>query len=541
MKFFDLLNRVSSRPTVEMSSFDMSHEHKTSLAFGKIAPVFLQEVLPGDKWHISTSAFLRTMPLLSPMMHKLDLKVRFFFVPNRLIWHQWESFISQGRAEVFGSSSDPSSNLVVPSFVFDGKDGQGNDLLKSKYGARGSLMDYFGFPLPKTAQECRVSQLPFRAYHLIIREYFRNNLLDPANLYNSQNGVAEFIPFDEMVTLNDKNLKEKSLLQQMLSVADLAWENDYFTSASPTPLAVEQSVSSTSGLDSNIYSDQVGNADVNGYKLSNGSVLVDGVPRSDLDVKSKSGDGVSVDELRYAYRLQHFLENGLRYGRRYVEQLFAHFGVTSSDARLQRPEYLGGGSLAVQVSEVTSTAGTDDGRLGDLAGRGLAVGGFEDITFTSEEHGFLIGVAYLSPHASYYGGVNRTFLRSERFDFAFPEFADLGQQPIFQSELDITDNYHLDGTRTIFGYVPRYSEYKQVMDKFSGDMVDTLSFWHLGRDFSNASPVLNDSFIYIDDAARVKLNRVFGVTDASKHPFVATFGFKADALRPLPFNPQNVI
>lgn len=536
MKFFDLLNRVSSRPTIEMSSFDMSHEHKTSLAFGKIAPVFLQEVLPGDKWHISSSAFLRTMPLLSPMMHRLDLKLRFFFVPNRLIWSSWEAFISQGRASYAYGENSQEKELYVPSFAFDGHNGENNSLLKNTYGNRGSLMDYFGFPLPKNASGVRVSQLPFRAYHLIVKEYFRNNLLDTTNLYYSQVGPEKYGPYDQIVELDDKTIQDNSFLQDMLSVANLAWENDYFTSASPTPLAVEQSSSAGNYQ----YSDAVGNP-ASDYKFSNGSVLVDGVPRPELDVQSQKGDGVSVDELRYAYRLQHFLENGLKYGRRYAEQIFAHFGVTSSDSRLQRPEYLGGGSLAVQVSEVTSTAGADEGFLGDLAGRGLAVGGFEDITFTSEEHGFLIGVAYLSPHASYYGGINRTFLRSERFDFAFPEFADLGQQPIFESELDVTNNFELDGTREIFGYVPRYSEYKQVMDKFSGEMVDTLSYWHLGRDFSDASPKLNDSFIYIDDKAREKLNRVFGVTDAKKHPFVATFGFKADALRPLPFNPQTIV
>lgn len=531
MKFFDALN-FAPRPKVEMSTFDMSHEHKTSLAFGKIAPVFLQEVLPGDKWHISPNAFLRTMPLLSPMMHKLDLKMRFFFVPNRLIWTGWEKFISRGFT---GEHEDE----FVPTFSFstNGSISSSDDGVLSK----GSLLDYFGFPLSSVKEKMRISQLPFRAYDLVICEYFRNNLIDIDGVLLNEQGAARYDVLNGIFSVNDDVYKTTRFrLPSLLQPADLCWENDYFTSASTTPLGQEV------GPSSNMPS-YAGNTPVADHLLEGAQVSPDGSFKLDgnfLSGNFKNTDGnpagVTVNELRTALRLQNFLETGLRYGRRYVEQLFGHFGVESSDARLQRPEYLGGGSLAVQVSEVASTAGSDAGHLGDLAGRGLSVGSFGDINFTSEEHGFIIGVAYLSPHSSYYGGIPRTFLRSERLDFAFPEFADLGAQPIWQSELDASDNYNDDATNHIFGYVPRYSDYKQALDRFSGDMVRDLAFWHLGRDFSGTSPALNADFVYINDKARESLNRVFGVTDAKRHPFVCTFGFTANALRPLPFNPQTI-
>ena len=303
--------------------------------------------------------------------------------------------------------------------------------------------------------------------------------------------------------------------EEFLLPASVPFEPDYFTSCLPTP-----------------------NASMAGVYVQKGGVTTDeqAAVRNSLYGSNDQNVTVStVTDLRNAFRLQNFLENSLRTGKRYVEQLMAHFGVESSDSRLQRPEYLGGGQLAVQVSEVASTSESSKIQLGDLAGRGLSVGSFGDINFTSEEHGFIFGLAYIVPHTSYFGGIPRTFLRHERLDFAFPEFATLGEQPVFTTELDVSADEN-----KIFGYVPRYSEYKQSLDKFSGDMVKSLAFWHLGRNLKGANPVLGDKFIYITDKARKEFNRVFGFTGSDGHPFICSFGFNSSAVRPLPFNPQTI-
>lgn len=511
MNFFDAIGNSFRRPNVEMSNFDLSHEHKTTMQFGKLVPIMCEEVLPGDKWHISASAFVRTMPLLSPMMHKTDLKVRFFFVPNRLVWDNWERFVSDGRDEA-------GSELNVPTITLKAR----SEDVRDKWFGKGTLTDYFGFAMRGSYEGCVVSQLPYRAYDCIYREYFANQWFGDIPQQSYQ-GSRFYNKFGDDIDIDENDTHNKQFADLLLC-EDVCWEKDYFTSCSPTPMAATGSVP--------------------GLSISNHSIKAGGHPTINDGLYPTAGSNnqtPTISELRQAYRLQAFLENSLKTGKRYVEQLMAHFGVDSSDKRLQRPEYLGGGKLAVQVSEVASTASAESGHLGDLAGRGLSVGSFADVNFTSEEHGYLFAIAYISPHSSYYGGIPRTFIRRDRWDFAFPEFADLGEQPVWRCELDSADNYHNDPTQTIFGYVPRYSEYKTITDRFSGDMVDTLNFWHLGRDFSGTNPALNEDFLYINDKARAKLNRVFGVTNENEHPFVCTFGFNIDALRPLPFNPQSVM
>lgn len=525
MDFFKQIANGFHKPQVDYSQFDMGHEHKTTMRFGSLTPVFLQEVLPGDKWHINPSAFVRTMPLVSPMMHKVDLKIRFFFVPNRLVWKNWERFISGGRDPKTGGE------LFVPTFTLPQATGGSpdGDLYTDKYFAKGSLCDYFGIPLRShndngniTFFAPTISQLPFRAYDLIYQEYFCNQHLEGHNIDNSFDGADFYEKWNKVNSLTPP--LDHKMLSDIFLTEDVLFEPDYFTSALPTPMATPH----TSGL-------RLGNNDhsvrIGGHQAIEGSLY----PNGEYSTTAQP----TVNELRQAFRLQHFLENSLRTGKRYIEQIFGHFGVESSDARLQRPEYLGGGTLALQVSEVASTAEMPNGsQLGDLAGRGISVGNFGDINFTSEEHGFLFGLAYIVPRSSYFGGIPKTFLRHERFDFAFPEFATLGEQPLYTCELDATQP---TDKLEIFGYVPRYSEYKQQIDRFSGDMVGTLAYWHLGRNLAKANPKLNADFVHINDKARRSLNRVFGVTEPNAHPFVCSFGFAGNAIRPLPFNPQSML
>lgn len=527
MNFFKQIANSISRPNVNFSNFDMSHEHKTTMRFGELVPVMCEEILPGDKWHINPNAFVRTMPLLSPMFHKVDLKMRFFFVPNRLVWDKWAEFISHGN--------DKNGELFVPTFSFDGhlSPDEKREQIETLFG-KGSLADYFGYRPPVDGEDFSISQLPFRAYDLIYQEYFCNQWVSPYNVRNSFEGARFYNRYGDKLTNDPRSMPGNSnipsetkyeWIKDLFLPENVTFEPDYFTSCAPTPMTDP----GTSGI-------RLGNdgksVRIGGHQAIEKSLY----PIGDYSTSAQP----TISELRQAFRLQNFLENSLRVGKRYVEQLFAHFGVESSDGRMQRPEYLGGGKLAIQISEVASTAESGNIQLGDLAGRGISVGSFGDINFTSEEHGYLFGIAYIVPHTSYYGGIPRTFLRHERFDYAFPEFATLGEQPVFVSELDAS--YNVDGKNTkIFGYVPRYSEYKQSMDKFSGGMVDNLAYWHLGRNMLNSDPALNENFIYIHDEARRELNRVFGVTDPKEHPFYCSFNFQSNALRPLPFNPQTFI
>lgn len=507
MNFFKQIASNFNKPKVDFSKFDMSHEHKTSMRIGELVPILCEEVLPGDKWHINANAFVRTMPLLSPMMHKVDLKMRFFFVPNRLVWDDWERFISDGTKngkEIFIPTLDIATN----------PDPKATERI-SKWVGKGSLLNYFGFSVP-TGKKRVISQLPFRAYDLIWQEYFCNQAVSPKNIERGYDGPKWFNKFGDHLELGHPDVSLETVDDLMLPES-VCFEPDYFTSCLPTPISSTPGVLSWNGS----------------VHLGRQQAVQDSLYK---DANTNVGTLQTVSDLRNAMKLQHFLENSMRTGKRYIEQLMAHFGVESSDARLQRPEYLGGGQLAVQISEVASTAEGKDIQLGDLAGRGLSVGSFGDINFTSEEHGFIFGLAYIVPHTSYFGGIPRTFMRHERLDYAFPEFATLGEQPVFQQELDAfaEDN-------VIFGYVPRYSEYKQSLDKFSGEMTDTLAHWHLGRNLFKSAATLNDKFVYVTDAARKEFNRIFGVTKSEEHPFICSFGFNSSAIRPLPFNPQTIL
>lgn len=512
MNFFKQIASTFQKPHVEFSKFDMSHEHKTTMRFGELVPIFCEEVLPGDSWHIEPNAFVRTMPLLSPMFHKVDLKVRFFFVPNRLIWDMWEPFISSGEYN--------GKELFVPTVSIDS---DSNDDNVKHLSSPGSLVNYFGISNSSGFQGLEISQLPFRAYDLIWQEYFCNTAVQPHLVRNNYDGAKFYTQtWGDRLDINaqywdqDEAMRKKA--NDMLMPENVCFEPDYFTSCLPTPLASAPGIS-----------------------IHGGSVTVKGndAVNNSLYPASQAADSYhTVADIRNAFRLQHFLENSLRTGKRYIEQLMSHFGVESSDSRVQRPEYIGGGKLAVQISEVAATNESDKIQLGDLAGRGLSVGSFGNLSYNSDEHGYIIGVAYVVPHTSYFGGVNRTFLRHERLDYAFPEFATLGEQPVFEIELD--SGVAISHRNKIFGYVPRYSEYKQSLDKFSGDMVNRLAFWHLGRNLEFTDPKLNPEFVYINDNARKQLNRVFGVTDPKQHPFYCSFGFSASANRPLPFNPQTI-
>jgi len=480
----------------ETSRFDLGHEKKFSFNMGELVPTCLMEVLPGDKFSLSYANLLRFAPLVSPVMHRIRVKTEYFFVPSRILFASWEEFIT-------GVSEPP---VAAPTVELD-------DVV-----LEGSLADYLGIPPGQyNANPLKVSALPFAAYCKIFDEYYRDQNLVTAKF-------VPLIPGDNSSAyapiLNDNPLFR-------------AWEHDYFTSALPT---------SQQGSDVELPLVSQANIPVQYTPNGNGDFVVDpdtGLPfnfdgatgvgggpvpftstfRADWAVGDNGlvagldnsahlsvdiqGEAATINDLREAFSLQAFLERTIRGGARYIEQIRSHFGVKSSDARLQRPELIGRSSQNMVISEVLSTAqssndaATAQVTVGGLAGHGIHSGGEGGMHYSAEEHGFIIGIISVIPDTAYQDGVSRLWTKEDRLDYAWPSFAHLGEQEIRNKEVlahdTDSDDYDLEG---IFGYIPRYSEYRYHPSSVAGQFRSSLAFWTLGRQFNPASPpALNAEFV----------------------------------------------
>lgn len=501
----NLLNSIKlTKPNKNL--FDLTHDVKLTANMGNIVPILAQEAVPGDQFKISGDTLVRFAPLLAPVMHRYDVSIHYFFVPNRLVWSNWGKWIS-GEATV----THPYINY---------------------YGAlydSNPLIDYLGLPRPtSTSQD--VSALPFAAYQAIYNEYYRDQ-----NLINEVD-----------YKLLDGNNTSK--IAQLLPLRKRAWEHDYFTSALPWAQKGNQvqipignvsgnaTVQLTSTNGHALIRSDVGNSTLIGnLESSSGGVLQSGSANARLDpngtleanTNGLTTSPTSINDLRRAFRLQEWLEKNARAGTRYVETILAHFGVRSSDARLQRPEYITGVKTPVVISEVLNTTGEDGGLpQGNMSGHGVAVGTGYGKKYFCEEHGYIIGVLSVLPLPSYQQGIPKHFLRQDKFDYFWPEFANIGEQPILNKELYV-DTPAADQNKT-FGYTPRYSEYKFATNRVCGDFRTSLNYWHSGRIFSN-TPALNQSFVecQTDD-------RIFAVVDPAEDKLYIQVLNKISALRPMP-------
>lgn len=445
----------------DSNSFDLSHDHKYSMKMGQLVPVFLQEVLPGDSFSIQTETLIRFAPMISPVMHNVKVFTHYFFVPNRIIFEPWEDFISPDL-----------SKTTPPAWPFLDF-GTGNAF------TNGSLGDYLG--LPVNAPVWNVSALPFAAYQCIYNEYYRD-----------QNLIPE---------VNYKLVPGSNLGTDLLPLRTRAWQHDYFTAALPfaqkgptvsLPLTNTDDLPVFANLtDSGGSTDEYWNTlSARGLQVHN--ELSDNVdlPTGSLFVSPNAG-AASIADLRLAMRLQEFFEKAARGGSRYIEQLLVHFGVNSSDKRLNRPEFLGGTRSPVIISEVLQTSETQTTPQGEMAGHALSAGSGKRIRYYAEEHGYIIGIQSIMPSTAYQQGIPRHFMRTSWEDYAWPTFAHLGEQPIYNKELYTANDGLNEDT---FGYIPRYSEYRYQPSRVSGDFRFNLAFWHMGRIF-NTRPYLNRQFV----------------------------------------------
>lgn len=492
------------------SKFDLSHERKMSLNMGNLVPIMCQEIIPGDRFRVNTELMLRLAPMLAPVMHRMNVTVHNWFVPNRLVWNEWQDFITGGR--------DGDLAPVAPYFM-------AVPASDTQLFTNGTLADYFGLPtIPASGatitNQYRISALPFRAYQLIYNEFYRDpNLSDPVDFGVTSGQINPGPTFTAMMTLRKSS-----------------WEKDYYTSALPWAQRGGSSIAPvdyTQGVGSPVV-DAVTGAPVTSAAALNTNVGGDlQYTPANLAARIETEAGIDINEFRKAWRVQQWLEKNARGGYRYIEMLLKHFGVMSSDARLQRPEYLGGGTAPVVISEVLSNfqfSGDVEGLpQGNMAGHGIAASSGNGFTRRFEEHGHVITILRVMPRTCYQQGIPKAFRRFDKFDYAWPVFANLGEQEVKNSELYADYAAPLNTPDGTFGYQERYAEYKYGINTVHGDFRDSLSYWHEGRIFS-AAPSLNEAFVTADPS-----HRIFAVEDPAVHKLYCQVYHKVDAVRPLPF------
>lgn len=538
-----------TRIDMPRSTFDRSASVKTSFNVGEIVPFYVDEVLPGDTFQVETSKVVRLQTMLTPMMDNVYLDTYFFFVPNRLTWNHWKQF----NGENTESAWIPQTEYEIPQL--ESPDDTGF--------AVGTIADYFG--IPTGVPNLSVNALPFRAYALIINEWFRDqNLQDPL-----------------LIPLDDATVQGVNTATFVTDVAKggkpfIAGKyHDYFTSALPSPQKgpdVTIPVAEVGKLPVVSLSDTVdrslNTAPIGLQAIDTSTNLIGqqkpaylGVTRLNADVeyqrvgamKTAAVEGnmqpvyplnlwalndatasvATINQLRLAFQIQKLYERDARGGTRYIEILKSHFGVTSPDARLQRPEYLGGNRVPINVNQVIqqSATGIGDTPQGTPVGMSLTTDTNSDFIKSFTEHGFVIGLMVARYDHTYQQGLERMWSRKDRFDYYWPVFANIGEQAIKNKEIYAQGSAE---DEEVFGYQEAWADYRYKPNRVSGEMrsqyAQSLDVWHLADDYSQL-PALSDSWIREDKS---NVDRVLAVTSSVSNQLFADIYIKNQTTRPMP-------
>lgn len=535
-----------TRLDMSRSKFDRSFSLKTSFNVGDIVPFYVDEVLPGDTFDVKTSKVVRMQTLITPIMDNIYLDTYYFFVPNRLVWEHWKQF----NGENTESAWLPSTEYSIPQLT-----------APSGGWSVGTIADYMG--IPTGVANLSVSALPFRAYALICNEWFRDeNLCDPL-----------VVPTGDATVAGSNTVASVEDYAKGATPYKAAKYHDYFTSCLPAPQKGPDVMIGLSG-EANVFG--------NGYTLgwTNGTLtggsrsgsalgdqntkvgtLLSGSTTAGSTNEMPGGDGklwgivqksqvenpaysgliadlstatsATINQLRLAFQIQKLYEKDARGGTRYTEILKTHFGVTSPDSRLQRPEYLGGNRVPININQVVQNSATVEGEtpLGNVAGYSVTSDTHSDFRQSFTEHGFVIGVMVARYDHTYQQGIERFWSRKTRFDYYWPVLANIGEQAVLNKEIyaqgtDVDDE--------VFGYQEAWGDYRYKPNRVTGEMrsqyAQSLDVWHLGDDYTEL-PSLSAEWIVED---KTNVDRVLAVTSTNANQLFADLYVKNQTTRPMP-------
>lgn len=555
-------SRFAQAPQVDIqrSTFDRSSGHKTTFNAGKLVPIYVDEVLPGDTFEMKTSAIIRGSTPIFPVMDNANLDIYFFYVPNRLVWDNWKEFNGENTTSKWEQTVEYSIPQMAPPLA--------NNSTPAGW-EKGTLADYMGIPTqvgPGASQanpQYTVNHLPFRAYCLIYNEWFRDqNLQDPVliDTGDSQTNGRHLIPETEPIEYQ---------IQAALKGANLLPVNkyfDYFTGALPEPqkgpevllplgntapvITMTTDITGVTGSSPSLRfaSNTPINSQANivitptgtgkgtlNHTTANVDVLNGNLIPANLYANLAEATSATINELRLAFQLQKLYERDARGGTRYIEIIKSHFGVTSPDARLQRPEYLGGERIPINIDQVIQTSGTMEGTTpqGNTGAYSLTGNQGSYFKHSFVEHGYVLGLACVRTEHTYQQGLEKIWNRKNRFDFYWPALANIGEQAILNKEIYLQANKATN--EEAFGYQEAWAEYRykpsRVSSAFRSNITSgSLDAWHYA-DYYEELPKLSAEWV---QETYKNVDRTLAVQSTLEDQYIADFWFKCKCTRPMP-------